>query len=259
VLIQTNKHRADDLERWATLEKQDAVVARLKAHARKLESSRGALRRFAERGPFYAGTSWGKDSVCLAHLCQEVAPCATLVWVRIEPVKNPECLLVRDAFLGRYPGAHYHEEVVHYEPNETRWRPGHGPEKTREVMPAHVRGFRRVVKTIGCSRYASGIRAHESSIRKARMKRCGFETKNTCAPLGWWTASDVFAYLLANDLPVHPAYAYTLHGTWSRDRLRVDALWGPPGQGHGRRAWERHYYPDEYRAMARWCAAHGQR
>ena len=253
-MIVTSKHDEDELARWLALERQDAVVAQLRAHRRKVDGALHAIERFAASGPFYAGVSWGKDSVCLADLVFQVAPATPLVWIRIEPVKNPECLLVRDAFLGLHPGVVYHEEVVHYEPGETAWTPGFGPEKTRAVTPAHTRGFRSAARALSTDRYCSGIRAEEACRRRERMQRHGYETARTCAPLGWWTAADVFAHLFAHGLPVHPAYAYTMRGAWNRDRLRVDALWGPTGQGSGRRAWEAHYYPDELRAMERWCA-----
>lgn len=256
MLIVTAKHDADELARWATLERGDAVHGQLRAYGRKVEGALRAIERFAERGPFYVGVSWGKDSVCLADLVMRTAPSATLAWVRIEPVKNPECIAVRDAFLRVWPHASYHEERVAYEPGETAWTPGFGPEKTRTVTPAHVRGFRRIARTLGTERYCSGIRAQEACRRRDRMQRHGYETRLTCAPLGWWTAADVFAYLHAHQLPVHPAYAYTMHGAWDRERLRVDALWGPTGQSSGRRAWEAHYYPDELEAMDRWCARH---
>ena len=80
----------------------------------------------------------------------------------------------------------------------------------------------------------------------------GESSPNTCAPIGWWTARDVFAYLHLHGLPVHPAYAMTRGGLWPRDRIRVASLGGQRGRGAGREEWERLYYGDELRRIGEW-------
>ena len=82
------------------------------------------------------------------------------------------------------------------------------------------------------------------------MARWGESTERTCAPLGGWTGADVFAYLHTHRLPVHPAYACSLGGVLDRDRIRVAALGGERGRGHGRAEWERRYYGDAMPACA---------
>ena len=102
-------------------------------------------------------------------------------------------------------------------------------------------------------RYLSGVRADESAARKRRMKGHGASTKRTCAPIGWWTGLDVFAYLVANDLPIHPAYACTMNGTLDPVRVRVTPIGGArgnrPGDERGRSEWEERYYGEELRAI----------
>lgn len=251
MLIVTAKHTRRELDHWRVLERIDRRYATTSIHRRRVERAQHELISFAAGGRCYAGVSWGKDSVCLAHIVATHAPHVPLVWIRIEPVRNPDCVLVRDAFLARH-AVTYDEIIMEYEPNETRWVEGFGPQKTGEIPPAHVRGF-AVASARHGDRHLSGIRAAESSRREARMRKDGHATRRTCAPLGWWRAEDVFGYLAAHELPVHPAYAYTLHGTRQRERLRVDALWGPTGTGHGRREWERYYYPEALEAMRAWC------
>ncbi len=102
-------------------------------------------------------------------------------------------------------------------------------------------GWKRATDRHG-HRYVSGVRAEESGDRMRRMKRFGVASQNTCAPIGWWSGNKVFAYLWANDLPVHPAYAMTLGGRLDRRRIRVAAIGGEHGTGHGRAEWEQHYY-----------------
>ena len=89
-----------------------------------------------------------------------------------------------------------------------------------------------------------GLRADESSGRRQRARFVGESSANTCAPLTWWSGMDVFAYLAANDLPIHPAYAMSRGGLLDPCRLRVAPIGSVEGTGMGRREWERHYYPE---------------
>jgi len=103
------------------------------------------------------------------------------------------------------------------------------------------RGFVEAARRHGDA-HVSGVRAEESGARKRRMMASGETSASTCAPIGWWKAADVFAYLYARGLPVHPAYACGISGAWTRERIRVASLGGQRGRGHGRAEWERAYY-----------------
>ena len=212
------------------------------------------MERFAER-PCYAGVSWGKDSLVVAHLAwrlmRERGVVIPLVWGRVEPIGNPDCEAVRDAFLSTHPGLPYHETsawcVPHHQPDDEKgivhdygWTARGTLEEA--LSKAHV--------LVGSDRYVSGIRGAESGQRKARMRAHGVSTEKTCAPLGYWTARTVFAYLHHYDLPVHPAYACMGNGVlWERERLRVSVLGRVSGQGHGRWDWEWRYYGDRMREL----------
>lgn len=87
--------------------------------------------------------------------------------------------------------------------------------------------------------------AEESGVRQRRMRGYGYSTPNTCAPMGWWDGEDIFAYLHAHDLPIHPAYAMTRGGQLDRNRIRVASLGGKRGSGIGRAEWEKAYYAQE--------------
>lgn len=78
----------------------------------------------------------------------------------------------------------------------------------------------------------------------------GVATEKVCRPIIDWTTNDVFAALRMLDLPVHPAYAMSGGGRWSRDRLRVDCIGGERGRGIGRAEWEQEYYGDVLRRLA---------
>lgn len=206
-----------------------------------------ALRTFAAEAPGYVGVSWGKDSVCVAHLAWRLdrelgGPRLPLVWVVNRPIVNPHCCAVRDAFLAAYD-VDYHEVV-----EDMEYAPGH------EMAFAYgwtVRGISGslLVKGRFGSRHISGVRAAENSTRTLTMRRNGEVSANTCRPIGWWDDVDVFAYLAAHSLPVHPQYAMTYGGQLDRARLRVDTIGDCLGSGVGRSQHEEAYYSGAVHAL----------
>lgn len=233
MLIASPRHTREDLALWATHERADHLLAR-RLHS-KVQRAIDTIRTFAAE-PCYAGVSWGKDSVVLAHLVQRACVAVPLVWVRVEPICNPECAAVRDAYLARYPADY--REIESW----CRW----GDDGEWHASGTLEDGFHQA----NCgTRYLSGVRGDESSGRAKRMRAYGESTANTCAPIGWWSTAEVFAYLTAHDLPVHPAYGYLGGGLYRRDRLRVASLGGRRGDGWGRTEWERWYYGDRLREV----------
>jgi phosphoadenosine phosphosulfate reductase len=233
-LVASQRHSAADLDAWRTTERRALVQAELNAFSRHVRSATDALRSFVTLGRCYAGTSWGKDSVALAHLVATQAPHVPLIWIRVTPLENPDCALVRDEFLRRFPGTRY-DEIA------TRGDSTIGTGRLKI-------GFREASRRHG-SRYISGVRGEESGGRARRMRAWGESSPNTCAPLGWWSGWEVFAYLMSNGLPVHPAYACTMDGLLDPTRIRVASLGGSRGEGMGRREWEERYYRDELRTI----------
>lgn len=237
MLIRVPEQSTLDLDVWAVRERTDALNAqRAKFRVREREAI-AEIARFAERGPCYAGTSWGKDSTVIAHLVSQLrrdgGPAIPLVWVRVEPRENPHCALVRDAFFAdaQHAGHPYEEIVEQCALVDCAW----------SALGTLERGFARAAAVHG-DRYVSGIRASESGARKMRCASHGLSTVRTCAPIGWWQGADVFAYLHARGLPVHPAYAMSFGGQLDRDRIRVASLGGLRGSEFGRSTWEYHYY-----------------
>jgi phosphoadenosine phosphosulfate reductase len=167
-----------------------------------------------------------------------VAPKTPLCWIRVEPVKSPECVLVRDVFLRRFPKCDYHETEVVCEKDEDGWHATGTLEKGIKILDERF-GPRTIL----------GIRAEESSHRFLSIASSGCNTKNKSRPCGSLTEKDVFGLLSMHDLPIHPAYAMTGGGRWPREHLRVASLGGKRGQGFGRLEWEREYYADELRRI----------
>ena len=238
MLIASPRHTARDLEAWARWEREDAINAALPRMLRLEDRALADMRAFAAVAPCWVGTSWGKESIIVAHLAARMRPEADIpvVWFEARPNANPDCYLVRDAFLARWP-LDYSEVVCHIPWLGDRWGIDEGYDPPwhawHKVHPRHI----------------LGLRAEENRTRALRMRRWGTTTPNTCAPLGFWRAADVYAYLHKHELPVHPAYACSMGGMIERGRLRVAALGGEPGTGHGRAEWERRYYGREIDAM----------
>lgn len=239
-LIRVPQQSTRDVAFWNRQLRIDKVISRSRAHRRRVDNALAAIEHFVERvdGACYAGVSWGKDSTVLAHLVQRIAPNVPLVWVRVEPIANPHCVLVRDAFLQRYGAASYREIEIWCTHDAEGWH----------ASGTLERGFKQAAETFGGA-HISGLRGSESGTRKLRMMRYGVASDRTCAPIGWWSGQDVFAYLYTHDLPVHPAYAMSVGGMLPRERIRVASLGGKRGDGRGRAQWERRYYGDALRRL----------
>lgn len=235
MLLSSRRHLPEDLVAWERYGDQDAAWMQFATYKRKKARALAAIEEFLARDTaVYAGVSWGKDSVVLAHLIAVHFPQIPLVWVKIEPIFNPDCIAVRDNFLSRHMVS-YDEIVVQCRIDES------GQVHATGTLEA---GFEQMAVKHG-PRYISGIRADESAQRKRRFMAHSENSLNTSAPLSTWKAGDVWAYLHEHDLPIHPVYAMSMGGTFERDRLRVASLGGKRGRGFGRFEHEQAYYRDE--------------
>ena len=239
-LIVCDRHAPEDLAAWERLDIDDQ---RLLASRRELERlERLSAIAMADLDAFlaprvgYVGVSWGKDSVVVAHLARRLRPDIPLAWCRVGAADNPHCVLVRDLFLARFPGA-YEEFTSEVELDDGELRTG-----------ARRGAYGLAADRFG-DRYVSGVRSEESPTRRLRQALHGVSSLRTCAPITRWGAREVFLYLRLHDLPVHPAYAMSRGGLLDRAWLRVASLGGKRGTGHGRREWERHYYGPELAAL----------
>ena len=255
MLLSSPRFRRGDLDVWATRAKVDPLRAQLRGFAKREQDALADMLAFARAGACYVGVSWGKDSMVVAHLAwrlqAEHGVRLPLAWVRREPVDNPDCEAVRDAFAARFDVPHHEFRIdcEHDPAHPECWWVAGDTRRTPDARPKQ-QGFARVAARFG-DRYISGVRAAESGARVKRMAVHGVSTARTCAPIGWWPTADVYAYLDRYDLPIHPSYAMSLGGTYDRDRVRVGSIGSHHGVGHGRAAWELAYYPEIARLVAR--------
>jgi len=204
------------------------------------QSAQDAIASFLGSHPSpYAGVSWGKDSVVVAHLLWRFARHVPLVHLR--PTNhNPDCDAVRDAYLAQFLGQTYEETIVDYSTVDRLRLTDH--EIDKETDRIWYEAIRQLNQRF--DGYILGVRAEESSGRDIRIRKWGLESSVSLLPIGRWRTSHVFAYLAMHNLPVHPAYAMLGGGRWKRDRLRVAEIGDTHGTGSGRFQWEREYYGD---------------
>jgi phosphoadenosine phosphosulfate reductase len=223
MLIPSPRHTPADLALWAEYEEADRALAQ--SHAERLNRLFGQTVETIHRwdsGGGYLGTSWGKDSVVLMHAAAEAKVSVSSVWVRMRGRENPDCLLVRDAFLEQFPLRYIEREFVYEE-------------------CSHDEHWAALAREFG-NRRLTGLRMDESGTRKMSVLRLGIDTGASCRPLAYWRSDDIFAWCAANDLPLHPAYACLGGGRWPRKYLRTHAIGGSSGSNRGRADWEREYY-----------------
>lgn len=232
MIIKSHRHKQKDLELWEVYETADLYYYETHKMQSKIDKAIDEIIKFTNTS-CYIGVSWGKDSVVTAHLAASLTCSIPLVWVRVEPIKNPDCLLVRDKFLKMYPNIYYDEIIVNCKCD----RFGTHATGTLEA------GFKSVYEKYG-DRHISGVRSEESGVRKVSRFTHGISTERTCRPIIDWKQNDVFAYLAHFDLPVHPVYAMLGEGRWQREHIRVASLGGKRGDQFGRTVWEKEYYPD---------------
>lgn len=238
MLIPSPRLTKQDRQTWATYQARDVAHALSAGYRARKEQAQAAIRNFfKDKQDGYVGVSWGKDSVVIAHLAHGLD--LPVVWVKVRPIANPDCCLVRDQYLARFP-CKYEEIPVECTRDDEGWH----------ASGTLERGFAQAAAKFG-DRHVSGIRGEESATRKLRTWRFGTSTDRTCAPIAYWSGADVFAYLAEHDLPIHPAYAMSHRGLAPRDRLRVASLGGKRGTGMGRSGWEETYYGNALMALER--------
>jgi|GEM_PF-1027539 len=242
MLIESPRLKPGDRETWGRLERYDralypAAKAREKAAVELITSWWDET---GEAG--VCSVSWGKDSTVVAHLTALTDRPIPIIWVRSDPYEPPESEKVRDAFIEQHPSVLYEERIATLR-NPKRGEPGYEAHQTNPH-----RHHQDVLKELIKEPYISGVRAEESRMRAKSARWHGTHTAHTCRPILRWAATDIFAYLSGEGLPVHPIYAMSYGGHLDRRWLRVHPLCSHHEESgvHGRdmASWEDDYYGD---------------
>lgn len=226
-------------------------------------SRTGAFRRRVERAEErvakwlsmtsrpYIAFSGGKDSSCILHLVRAQRPDTPAVYIDADACfpevsrlldETPNCI--------RYPAS---EPFL-----VTLARCGINNDKLGDItMQTTV--YEPVERLVAENRFDGccyGLRAEESKHRRkhAQVRGAIFKYKSrcrgviACQPIYDWTYNDVWAYIVANDIP----YAGTYDRMWEMpERSQRVSYWaGETNRSRGRYAWLRQYYPDLFEKLA---------
>lgn len=179
----------NDIEREGFLAHAETAAFR-----RKVDQATSVIREaIATVTLSHVAVSWGKDSVVLLHLCQQVAPSIPAIHFsgEMEHLQG-EFFAVRDRYLETFFTCYGEIEMV----------PGRGTSflsLSPEEFP---------LSFVGC-------RAEESANRRRSIKQFGLihqyrsgrhSGRWRAYPLAWWTWMDVWAYTCQHGLPYQSIY-----------------------------------------------------
>lgn len=209
--------------------------ARLPAFRRKLERAKEAvhLAQAAVPGVWAVSFSGGKDSAALLHVCLEAGWRGPVLHFFYEETPEENTAFVRrlaeahglELHILRVPGAW----DVYRETGSFFTVPGTEEEKraARRMLKAYKEEVNRYAARQGWAGQFLGMRKEESRRRLMALARKGilYRTQDrlpwTCCPLAEWSARDVWAYIVARDLPY-----LSLYDTASNpERERSEPVW----------------------------------
>lgn len=222
------------------------IWAKTEAFRRKLDRARIEIDR-ATSGDhqWVVSSSWGKDSCALVGLVSEVRG------------ERFEAAHLRSPY--ELPGYEHvlewaRERCTVYTIDSTRtlseyieWLSEHGLGYERESQQSAgkkakadqlidwVRGNGYQVQLLGMRADESKARRTCFTVRGLTYPAHGLTVSN---PIGWWTARDVWAYLVSRGIPWHPLYDATTHG-YTREQLRNAGWLSVARYDDGRTAWLR--------------------
>jgi phosphoadenosine phosphosulfate reductase len=242
----------DDIQK-----KRYLVHSKLRSFKRKVKKSQEIIKESTKYGKVAVSVSWGKDSVALADLVIKTIGPVPIMHMA-SSYRLPGFEHVEDYFRAITdvhivdPEETVDEVIVRlmksglcYEHNQHKRQAAANPKKRKGVSWS---------KKNGIDVQMLGLRAEESIGRRENVRAHGviYSKKSgtiISMPIIYWDVSDVWAYLISNDVPWHTLYDKETHG-YTRDTLRntgwlttVDAL-------EGRIVWLRYHYPDLYEKLA---------
>jgi 3'-phosphoadenosine 5'-phosphosulfate sulfotransferase (PAPS reductase)/FAD synthetase len=186
--------------------------ANLPQFKKKVDQAKSIIKQALEIAPAYVAVSWGKDSVVMLHLCQQVQPDIVAV-----NYGSPEQDIVDN--YSEVINDYLHRFTTNYKELIGRPEWANDPDTVQDRC-----------NQILNSQYTSafiGLRAEESKNRKRSLMNNGlihqyksgkYAGHYRVCPLGWWSWRDVWAYIIINDLPYLDSYDYK-----DRERGRTNA------------------------------------
>jgi len=233
----------------ATQRETYLLHATLPRHRRRVEQSLRIIEDcFARTASPYIAFSAGKDSSVLLHLVRSVAPDTPAVWSDDE-WHYPETL----DLVARTPNCTRIAAQVQHASWFRSWARGAPlPEGTLWVDAPKNDGLQTHAAASGYDGVFIGLRADENGRRRTHLRVHGllFFALNyqvwQCNPIGWWTIEDVWAYLLAHDVPYNAAYDRMFDLGIAPERQRVGPFAVERALGYGQLTILRRGWPELY-------------
>ncbi len=227
--------------------------ARLAPHKLRVESARKTVAKWLSMvNKPYIAFSGGKDSTCILHLVREQRPDIPAVYLDADCCFPEIRQLLDDT-----------PNLINYPTDEpflvTLARYGFGAEEAsrldRATMQSTVWGpIKRLIADYGFDGVCYGLRSEESWGRRLHARYRGRifvyhrDGLIGCQPITEWSYNDVWAYIVANNLP----YAGTYDRMWDmpEEDQRVSYWAGETKRHWGRWAWLKHNYPELFNRLA---------
>ncbi len=198
-------------------------------------------------GPHYIACSWGKDSLVMLHLAQQIKP-DVAVWHLADE----------------------HEDLLdNYTEVEQIYKSQFGlPDYTRVIFGGDSvpENLERSKVWLDYPVAFVGLRAEEHRYRRLVLKKYGpihqylssaREGTWRIAPVAWWSWRDIWAYIVLHNLPYLSSYDQELAGSHAVSRTSVhvplERAGGPKGMTMGRIAAIRERSPEYYAMIAQIC------
>lgn len=238
--------------------RQYEVWATTRAFARHVETASRILCEGAERGPLVISVSWGKDSIAMAALALEVLGPVPVLHLA-SPYALPgyeECVawfrertdvhvLEASRSLAEYVAWCKEIGLPHERAKSVQQRVVAEIKRDRGAEWARERGF---------AVQALGLRISEGGPRAAMLRAKGpvYALKDgswKCCPLAYWTAKDVWGYLVSRGVPYNrKLYDAETHGE-TRESIRNTGWLSTDGAQQGRIAWLKTHFPAQYEQL----------
>ena len=241
---------------------QYRLAGKLPGFARKEQRALSLLKDVMSRGKSAVCCSFGKDSIVITHLCLRLDP-ATPVLFSDRSTKGggelPETYELIETWKQRY------NISLHIgRPDRTlfdimdQFDDPFGVDEPRALsqIRKHITAapLERLQTKLGVKVVIMGLRAEENpntrgklakfrgSVYYSRPRDCW-----VCNPIIYWSAKDVWAYIVKHDLPYHPIYDQENFRT--REDIRISNWAGVPGRTVGRFVELKYHYPDLWQAL----------
>lgn len=198
----------DDAERLAFL-----GLARLPGFKQKVEQAKSVIENALDVAPAYVSCSWGKDSIVLLNLVQQIRPDILVVhYASPESAAGitanfPEVIA---QYRAKFPNTNYKELVALPEWANT---PDTVLDRLASILPPEYKlAF-------------VGLRKQESRPRRIVLNKYGIlhqyqsgkhKGNWRCCPLANWKTEDIWTYIVSRDLPYLNTYDRHPDGTNAR-------------------------------------------